>query len=130
MKQIFGVIIFFLSIIRFDVAAQELNTRREAVKLEDIRLDDIIEYYSNASPEEKVAIDSLFFDLVETWKSQQVNSICGIHFGASRSDAAEVLRNKYGEPYYLSDEYCITYKNVKYAGIDFDSIHFYFSLIA
>lgn len=91
MKQILGVIIFFLSIIRFDVAAQELNLTRENITIEDI-----ISYYSNASSEEKAAVDSAFFDTVEKWKTQQVNSICGIHFGASRSDAAEVLRNKYG----------------------------------
>lgn len=126
MRLITCVILFFLSIIHYDIAAQEFNSVRENIILEDIKLEDIINYYSNASSEEKAAIDSAFFDTVEKWKTQQVNSICGIPFGSSRLDAAEVLRNKYGEPYSLSSDNHIIYKNLKYAGINFDSIHFLF----
>lgn len=107
--------------IHFDIDAQDLS----ALGM-DIKSEDIINYYSNASLEEKAVIDSLFSDFVEQQKAQQINSICGIPFGASHSDAMKVLRNKYGEPYSLSNDNHIVYKDVKYAGINFDSIHFLF----
>ncbi len=58
--------------------------------------------------------------------SQTVKEICGIPFGASLQDAKSMLKNKYGYPEYGIDPNVVTYKNKKYAGIMFDSIHFLF----
>ena len=71
---------------------------------QSITTEDIARYYPFASPEEKVVIDSLFFFFFEKQKAVQVTSICGVPFGASRLEAGRVLRNKFGEPHYLSDD--------------------------
>ena len=60
-------------------------------------------------------------------KKEQITSISGISFGISQEKALPILRNKYGrEEENLSDNKCIIFKNIKYAGVDFDSIHFLF----
>lgn len=116
MKNILSILFILLFAIPFKAVAQS----------DSITTADIIRYYPLASPEEKVVIDSLFSDLVERQKSVQITSICGVPFGASRAEAARVLRNKFGEPNYLSNDTHIVYNNVKYGGVDFGSIHFLF----
>ena len=116
MKTWITIFIFFSLCLCSKAIAQEQNLTTE----------DIIRYYPLASPEEKVAIDSLFSDLIVKQKAAQVTYICGVPFGSSRLEAARILRNKFGEPYYLSDNTHIVYNNVKYGGMDFDSVHFLF----
>lgn len=116
MRTWISIVILFSLCLCNNVVAQEQNLTTE----------DIVRYYPLASPEEKVVIDSLFSDLVEKQKAVQVTSICGVPFGSSRLEAGRVLRNKFGEPYFLSDDSHIVYNNVKYGGMDFDSIHFLF----
>ena len=60
------------------------------------------------------------------WERQTIKEICGIPFGSSYEKAEEVLENKYGEKYFLSDKTTIYYKNENYAGIMFDYILFLF----
>lgn len=57
---------------------------------------------------------------------ETVREICGIPFGTSYEEAAELLENKYGRPSYFSDRTRISYSNKTYAGILFDNIHFLF----
>lgn len=59
-------------------------------------------------------------------KKEQIKSIGGIAFGISQEKALPILRNKYGREEYFSDNKDIVFKNIKYAGIDFNSVHFLF----
>lgn len=59
-------------------------------------------------------------------KKEQITVIGGIPFGISREKALPVLRNKYGTEDYLSDNKDIVFKNIKYAGVDFNSVYFLF----
>lgn len=93
---------------------------------QNITTEDIIRYYPTATPEEKLVIDSLFSEIVEQQKAVQINSICGVSFGSSREEVGRILRNKFGEPHFISDDSRIVYENIKYAGIDFDSLYFLF----
>lgn len=103
-------------IVSMAVKAQEETPSFEQMK----------EYYQYASPEERIKIDSLFQDMEKNLEKQQVSNIGGIAFGISRDNALELLRNKYGEPEYNPRSTIISYKNIKYAGYDFDAVHFLF----
>lgn len=70
----------------------------------------------------QVVVDSI----VEANLKEQITAIGGIPFGISREKALPVLRNKYGEEDYLSDNKHIVFKNIKYAGVDFNSVYFLF----
>lgn len=60
-------------------------------------------------------------------KKEQIKGIGGILFGISQEQALPILRNKYGrEEDHLSDNKDIVFKNIKYAGVDFNSVHFLF----
>lgn len=82
-------------------------------------------YYKVASAEERARLDSVFAPMEEERKLEQVKTIGGVPFGISRERALEMLRLKFGEPY-DPDHTTISFKNVKYAGNDFDNIHFLF----
>lgn len=87
----------------------------------------LVEYYRTASKEEKAVMDSIFVSVADVQKSQQVKQICGINFGSSLNEARRVLSNKFGEPMYdPAGSNRLSFKNVKYAGTSFDSIHFLF----
>ena len=59
-------------------------------------------------------------------KKEQIKSIGGIAFGISQEKALPILRNKYGREESFSDNKDIVFKNIKYAGVDFNSVHFLF----
>lgn len=87
----------------------------------------LVEYYKTASQEEKAVMDSLFVSFADAQRDQQVKQICGIKFGIPLPEARRILCNKFGEPIYdPSGSNRLSFKNVKYAGISFDSIHFLF----
>lgn len=87
----------------------------------------LVEYYKTASQEERAVMDSLFVSVADIQRNQQVKQICGINFGSSISEARRVLSNKFGDPVYdPTGSNRLSFKNVKYAGISFDSIHFLF----
>lgn len=87
----------------------------------------LIEYYKTASQEEKAVMDSLFVSVADAQRDQQVKQICGINFGISLPEARQILSNKFGEPIYdPTGSNRLSFDNVKYAGISFDSIHFLF----
>ena len=71
----------------------------------------------------QVVVDSI---VEANLKKEQITAIGGIPFGISREKALPVLRNKYGEEDYLSDNKHIVFKNIKYAGVDFNSVYFLF----
>ena len=113
MKQI---LLFLLLIVPCIVKGQESN----------VSLADMLKYYRTASLSEKQSIDSLFMDMESKNRASQIKSICGVDFGMSREDALFILRNKYGRPLYNPNEMVISFENVKYAGVDFESVHFLF----
>lgn len=88
--------------------------------------EDILRYYKIASPQEKQSIDSLFIDMEARSKAIQIKSICGVDFGMSRENALSILRNKYGSPMYSPNEMVLSFENIKYAGLDFETVHFLF----
>lgn len=71
----------------------------------------------------QVVVDSI---VEANLKKEQITAIGGIPFGISREKALPVLRNKYGEEDYLSGNKHIVFKNIKYAGVDFNSVYFLF----
>ena len=87
----------------------------------------MVEYYKNASQEERALMDSIAAPAMNISKDQQVKQICGINFGISLSEARRVLTNKFGEPMYdPNSSNILSFENVKYAGISFVAIHFLF----
>lgn len=99
----------------------------------------IVSFFANAQEKGNLASkdslnmykDSLpvfnFTDSIEAnLKKEQITAIGGIPFGISREKALPVLRNKYGTEYYLSDNKGAVFRNIKYAGVDFNSVHFLF----
>lgn len=62
----------------------------------------------------------------QTKAALTVREICGIPFGTDYQKAKDILYNKYGYPDYNPDRTHVVYQNKKYAGIDFESIHFLF----
>lgn len=76
-----------------------------------------------------------FFEQQESistfWKSifryNQVKEICNVPFGSSYEEAKRVLTDKFGDYDYLnSTKDHLRFKNKKYAGMDFNAIHFLF----
>lgn len=109
---LFGIMLIASIVVR----AQEATPSFEQLK----------EYYQYASVDERVKMDSIFQTLENNLKRQQVKNIGGISFGISREEAMELLKNKYGEPVYNPGSTVISFRNIKYAGYDFDSVHFLF----
>lgn len=80
------------------------------------------------------SVDSINANLHRIWdhfnesaRSIQTKSICGVEFGCSKEEAMRILNNKYGSPMYNpSNENVVSYEKQKYAGVDFDNIHFLF----
>lgn len=82
--------------------------------------------YQSATQEVRNKMDELFQPLAEKWQLQQVKTIGGVPFGITHEKAEEMLENKFGRAEYNPSSTTLTYKNVKYAGYDFDAIHFLF----
>lgn len=56
-----------------------------------------------------------------------ITEICNVPFGSTYEKTIEILKNKYGDYDYLfSTKENVVYKNKKYAGVDFDTMHFLF----
>jgi len=88
---------------------------------------DSLSIHNDASSEYHSKLDSIFSNLEEKYKTQQIKNIGGIPFGISREKALPILRNKYGEEIYNpKDKNVLSFKNIKYAGVDFNSVHFIF----
>lgn len=87
---------------------------------------DILRFYRVATPTERASIDSMFVDMEQKLKAIQIKSICGVDFGMSKEVASSILRNKYGSPMYNPNDMILSFENIKYAGVDFDNVHFLF----
>ncbi len=87
---------------------------------------EVYQQYINGTQKEKEHLDSLLLPFQENLKNQQVISICGIPFGASRENSSSLLKKKYGNPSRSSFENAIVYNRLRYGGIDFDSAIFGF----
>lgn len=55
-----------------------------------------------------------------------VKSVCGVEFGSSKEMVKSILQNKYGSPQQSYREDIISYENIRYAGYNFNTIHFQF----
>lgn len=82
--------------------------------------------YKIALPERKNEIDSMMSDYENYFKSKQVKSICGVKFGKSKDEVLPILKNKFGKPSEEVDDNMIYFKDIKYAGIDFNTVFFGF----
>lgn len=103
-----------------------LFTLSMSIKAQDDFFEQKRAEYKYATPEEKAKIDSLFSDFEEKLRVKQVKSICGIEFGSTYEVAERISQNKFGLPEVVSDRTNIFYKNIKYAGLDFSSLHLLF----
>lgn len=112
-------LLFFIIavILASPIEAQENNTPT---------IEEMKAYYKLASKEERARLDSAFAPMEDYQREQQVKTIGGVPFGVSREKALEMLRMKFGEPMYDPDRTTISFKNIKYAGRDFDNVHFLF----
>lgn len=115
MKKIFLFVL--MALFAVSIEAQESNTP----SYEELKA-----YYKVASVEERARMDSAFASMEAEKKLEQVKTIGGVPFGISREKALEMLRMKFGEPMYNPDHTMISFKNIKYAGNDFDNVHFLF----
>lgn len=59
-------------------------------------------------------------------RKDQVLSIANVDFGTSYKEAERKLKRKFGEPSFLSLKNELLFKNVKYGGLDFNSVFFIF----
>lgn len=59
-------------------------------------------------------------------RKDQVLSIANVDFGTSYKEAERKLKRKFGEPSFLSLKNELLFKNVKYGGLDFNSVFFMF----
>ena len=109
MKKLLLLILLFISCNAF---AQEEQTERQQMIA---AIDSMIQ----------VKRDSLAI-IESSLKEQPVQTIGGIPFGISRTEALLKLRNKYGEPEYNPKSTVLSFKNVTYAGRDFNTVHFLF----
>ena len=82
--------------------------------------------YKNGTPEIREHLDSITKPYEQKWQAEQVKSIGGIPFGISREKAQIMLRNKFGSHEYDPSSTNLTFKNIKYAGYDFNSAIFMF----
>ena len=82
--------------------------------------------YRFATTEEKAFMDSLYQPLADKLLKEQVKTIGGIPFGISHDKAETMLRNKFGSPEFNPSSTTLSFKNIKYAGHDFDAVHFLF----
>ena len=87
---------------------------------------EIVRKYKMATPEMKLLMDSLYSKMQDDYRAMQVKSVCGVAFGTNRENAFSFLKNKYGNPSNLSTNNMIVFDNIKYGGIDFDSVIFMF----
>lgn len=56
-----------------------------------------------------------------------ITEICNVPFGSTYEKTIEILKNKYGDYEHLfSSKEDIVYNNKKYAGVDFNNMHFLF----
>lgn len=79
--------------------------------------------YEGLTPEQ---IQQFKANMYEKFSKHQVKSIAGVEFGSSREKVEQMMTKKYGRPNYASTENDIVFSSVKYAGIDFDNVHFLF----
>lgn len=96
---------------------------------------DIQKIYKESSVKERAKLDSIFHDakldsllieIEQTQKEQQIKHIGGIPFGISQEEARPMLNKKFGKEDYSSDKNAITFNDIRYAGVDFNSVNFLF----
>ena len=92
----------------------------------ELSLEQAIEKYKSASAEERAKMDEQYHDVEAALKTQQVTNIGGVAFGTPREKALAMLRNKYGASEYNQKNDIVSFRDIKYAGYDFDAAHFLF----
>lgn len=95
-------------------------------QVEEYTEEELIEKINSLNDVQKDSLVTALIQLESGLKEQQVKTIGGIEFGISREEAQRLLGNKYGEPEYTSNNTLLTFKQIKYAGRDFDVVHFLF----
>ena len=113
---------------------KELSPAQQKIFLdviENSKKDSLGMYYTLPNGE----VVGLLFDQKETFEKfwvtiyryNQVQEICNIPFGSSYEETKRILKDKYGDYEYLqSTKDHLIFKNKKYAGVDFNTMHFLF----
>ena len=81
------------------------------------------EGYGDLTPEQQEQVKT---NIQNKMYSLQVKSIAGVEFGSSREKVEKMMTKKYGSPMFASSQNDLIFENIKYAGYDFDSVHFLF----
>lgn len=125
--------LIFLVIVFFCLSSAKAQDRQDSTS--QIVPDSIWDLFTDEQKEQlQRSVDSINAGLQRIWdqfnesaRSIQTKSICGVEFGCSKEEAKSILYNKYGTPMYNpTNENVISYEKQKYAGVDFDNIHFLF----
>jgi len=88
-------------------------------------IDSLMQVYDHAAPEEKQRMDLVMTEMENQWKRTQVKEICGITFGERKEVALDILKRKFGEPRFVTND-CIWYQYITYGGIRFETALFNF----
>ena len=88
-------------------------------------VDSVLKVYRGATPKKKKVLETVMVKMTNTWKKEQVKEICGVQFGEEKEVALDILRRKFGEPRFVTNDY-ISYDNITYGGIQFGSALFGF----
>lgn len=124
--------ILFISLLLsvFSLYGQENSTKSTGVQNHIDSLQDfanMIDSLDKVVRETTLRIEDDLKRIEDDLKSQQIKKIAGIPFGMPLSEARSILINKFGEPVFCPEQKnVLSFKNVKYSGIDFGSVNFLF----
>ena len=85
----------------------------------------LVKTYNESSPEEKEKTKDFIEEVKNRWKKEQVKEICGVRFGEKQEIALELLKGKFGDPYFIIKDH-IMYKGITYGNIRFEVVSFQF----
>ena len=117
--------ILFISLLLsvFSLYGQENSTKSTGVQN---HIDSLQDFANMIDSLDKVVRETTL-RIEDDLKSQQIKKIAGIPFGMPLSEARSILINKFGEPVFCPEQKnVLSFKNVKYSGIDFGSVNFLF----
>ena len=117
--------ILFISLLLsvFSLYGQENSTKSTGVQN---HIDSLQDFANMIDSLDKVVRETTL-RIEDDLKSQQIKKIAGIPFGMPLSEARSILINKFGEPVFCPEQKnVLSFKNVKYSGIEFGSVNFLF----
>ena len=119
---------------KFSDLINQLNPAGQAILLDVMKNSQIDSVHIKYALPNGETIEAIYDDETSVenfWKKigeyNLITEICNVPFGSTYEDAKSILTDKYGDYDYLSStKDDLVYKNKKYAGVDFDVMHFMF----